>query len=363
MSQYTFKPNLNSYVDIIDINAINSGENKNTSNTSNTPNIQNKTYSLENYNVNLSYNSSNSIYIEIIFNINYSTYTTTIRTDDIINPNVDLDMLFYMMVKSFETKPNSGSNYQVSYEFNDKFLNLTFIATFDKLFVTKEVIRLEERILSDDKLLSSKLNEMEINYENKIKLLNEKIYELSNTEIVFGVHPTEFGKFFTAKPNDDILDFTTFDTYLYYGNYWDLNKLKSLKKIIMFDANFKYQRNIMDIYCVNVTYNYVIGYNSYNSLLNHLKNFLDVQMIYLPSVVELVIRFKSSGEIPQNLRSIPNLHTLVFENFANNQLNTFELIKSIQKLKKLVFKSCLNIGNLDEIKCWSGSRNIVLVLE
>lgn len=188
MSQYTFKPNLNSYVDIIDINAINSGENKNTSNTSNTPNIQNKTYSLENYNVNLSYNSSNSIYIEIIFNINYSTYTTTIRTDDIINPNVDLDMLFYMMVKSFETKPNSGSNYQVSYEFNDKFLNLTFIATFDKLFVTKEVIRLEERILSDDKLLSSKLNEMEINYENKIKLLN-----------------------------DDILDSTTFDTYLYYG--------------------------------------------------------------------------------------------------------------------------------------------------
>lgn len=145
--------------------------------------------------------------------------------------------------------------------------------------------------------------------------------------------------------------------------------MKSLKKIIMFETNFKYQRTISDIR-KDISGRYEIHNEFYSydgcfirTYLNHLSNFLDVQMIYLPSVVELVIRFKSSGEIPQNLRSIPNLHTLVFENFANNQLNTFELIKSIQKLKKLVFKSCLNIGNLDEIKCWSGSRNIVLVLE
>lgn len=52
-------------------------------------NIQNKYDLFDNFNVNLSYNLSNLIYIEINLNSNQSTYTTTVRTIDLINLNLD----------------------------------------------------------------------------------------------------------------------------------------------------------------------------------------------------------------------------------------------------------------------------------
>lgn len=132
-------------------------------------NIQNKSYSFDNYNINLSYNPSNSIYIEIIFNTNQSTYTTTVRTIDLSNLN--LDSFFNIIVKSFEFE----SNYKVNFDINDNFLNLTFYISFDNIFVINVAVRLDKVILLDNKLFINKLNEIETKYENEIKLLKYKI--------------------------------------------------------------------------------------------------------------------------------------------------------------------------------------------
>lgn len=349
-----YKSDITTYKSMIDVGTIGSINNVNNINT----NIQNKSYSFNDYNVILSYNSSNTIHIEIVFNTNYTTYTTTIRTDDLTNQILDLDGFFNMVIKSFDSKYKLDSNYKVDIELNNDFLLLSFTVSFDNLFVIKEVFRLDEKIVSDDKLLNNKLNDIENKYTNEIKSLKDEIKslkteicELKNTEIILGT-TDKFGKFISAKPNIEVLDFTTFDVWrLNLYNYLDLNKLKLLEKIIIYNHQF----------CCSIMPNLSIIHNSRGG--KSFVNFLDTFEIYLPSVVELVIIFKGNNDCITNLRSIPNLHTLTYQNYDNNLLNIDDLVKTVPKLKKLVLKSCSNVGNLVQIRTWTKEQGVELIIE
>ena len=63
------------------------------------------------------------------------------------------------------------------------------------------------------------------------------------------------------------------------------------------------------------------------------------------------------------LRSLPNLKKITWNNFANNQLVSFALIKNIPNIKHLIYITCLNIHELDQIKNWCESKGIRLEIK
>ena len=81
----------------------------------------------------------------------------------------------------------------------------------------------------------------------------------------------------------------------------------------------------------------------------------------LESVLE--IKFYNNIVSYNNFRSLPNLKIITWNNFANNQLDSFALIKNIPTIKQLIYMTCLNIHELDQIKNWCESKGIRLEIK
>jgi len=334
--------NINKYSDIIDIDALNINNNINKHvNT----NIISKNYVWNNYNVAICYTPNDNIYINIISNSTYQNFDNFIRQNDISN-GITLDIFYIMLTKAFEME----KDFDITCKFDFNSVEFSLNATLHGFFSISQIFTLNEKILSGDKILTTKLTELETKYQKKITQLETKIDELENEEIIFAYQNTAgtFGKFFSLKIKTTYINFTTVDyNRVWLGNYMDLNKFKQVEKIIMFSYQFKYQRTI--------------NYNHGNIFLDDLLNIFDTQQIYLPSVNELEIHFKTETVIPNNyLRSLPNLKKISFINYGNTALGTFDFIKNTTKLEHVIYKNCLNIQNLDQIKIWFDSKNLKL---
>lgn len=352
-----FKPDISTYSDMIDIDTIKSTKNP-TKSTKNSikliSDIKTNSWIYNSHNINITYTPDNSIYFIIVNNLTFVNYERTIRDGDLCSP-LNLEKFYFLITNCF----NSKEFYHIDWKYEPSTLNITFSAILDGFFNIIQTISLDEKVLSNEKVLTIKLTEMKTKHQEKINELKQEMFELKNTPIIFAHEPNRFGKFLSYSPLTPIFDFTKSDSYQWHGNYMDFNKLKELRKIIIFNSNFKYMRNVFDYY---------YGGNDYNNNFkgcysNSLQNIFDTPLIYIPSVIEIEVIYKDNSPIPSSLRSLPNLSKLSFYNFSNNVLSSFDLIKAIPKLTHLVYNLCLNIQNLDQIKNWCDSKNIKLEIK
>lgn len=357
-----FRSNPNDYADIIDVNSIsnssNSFNNRNIHSNSNSlfgSNVKTNSWTINSYNITVSFTPTDSIFINIVSNVTFANWDSIIRNSD-LSDYIDLDKFYVLMTNCFNSSSKQNSNYNIEWIYDESNLIIVFTAILDGFFDITQQISLKEKILSSDKMVTIKLTEMESHYKKEIERLHQRIAQLENYPIVFATHPTTFGTNFSCSPNSELIDFTQAIGFLFHGNYLDFNKLVGLKKIIMFNSNFRYYKTLPDIqYSMDKDAN---GFYHWS-----LSNLFDSPQIYLPNVQELTIRYNDSSSIPTQLRSLEKLTRLTFEQFGNTQLNSFELIKNIGKLKFLTFNNCLSIGNLDQIKNWSDSKNIHLEIK
>lgn len=328
--------------------------------------IQTKNWSINNHNISICYTPNKNIYIHIICNSTYKNYHKTIVESDLCNLSVDL--FYILMTRTFD----KTLNHSLNWGFDSNTLQLKFSTMLEGFFPLYQEIVLDEKVLSDDGVLTMAITEMEAGFLKEIEELKARIDELENRTIIFAFKPGIFGEFFTCKIRDRILDLTVGDGYCWLGNYMDFNELKCVERIIMFDEQVRYGRNVADFGYVqnNDNMSMVTNYTqrlwdsmpSYGNnyiFQNCLANIFNTPQIFMPSVTELEIIYKNSSS-PTNLNSLPNLRKLSFSKYSNNQLSTFQLIQSIPKLKHVVYSQCLNISDLDKIKNWCDSKNIRL---
>jgi hypothetical protein len=368
-----FKRNISNYANEIDVDLLlehrfgnKTKSNKSKSNTiiSNPPT---STWNWNEYVITSSLTSDDNIYINVMNNKTFQTWEKNICAYDLNDSGLSIQMFHTILAKSFE---QTNPSYSFQFELNRTKLTIIFDAILDGFFPISQSIDLDEKIISGDKTLTLKLGQIESNYQNQIDVLKKRIEELENEPIVFAVHPTEFGKTISCTISSKEFDFRGSSGFELLGNYMDFNKLKGLKKIIMYGNQFKYWRTMRDInYCsnnnlpdgVNIIYT---QYSSQYCYLSNLKNIFDTPYISLPNVTTLDVHFIDGSVFPTNaLRSIPNLARLSFYQWGNTQIYSFELIKSTPKLSHLVYSNCLNIANLDQIKNWCDSKNIKLEIK
>jgi hypothetical protein len=366
MHRQIYKKDVSSYSDIIDVDSLSETKSKIT-----TQLVKTENWVINDHNISTCYTPGDNIYINVISNSTYKNYDGVIRET---NLDMGLELFYTLVTRSFDSNstnlqnlPNKSSQhtYTLSWQFDTNSLRLTFSTVLDGFYPITQTIQLNEKILSGDKVLTLKLTEMESKHQAEISELKQQIYELENKGIIFAFDPNNFGKFFKLAPNTEIIDFEQATGYHWLGNYMDFNNLTRVKKIIIGNNNFGYTRTVNDItYNSNCGYNYMAGNNGIPYYLNFLFNIFDSPQIFMPSVLELEVKFKDGSQIPSNtLRSLPNLMKLSFNGYGNNQLNSFELVKQIPKLKQLEFWNCLNVQHLDQIKNWCGSKNIKLELK
>ncbi len=355
-----FKKSTSQFPELLDIDSINLNTRSN-QNFMSTQLVDSKTFVFNNYNITMSYTSDDNIFMNIINTITFQNYEGIIRDSDITS-NLSLELFNTLVNKSFGNQPN----YKVVFQVENNFIKINFTAILDGFFPIIQTIELREKVLSGDKALTLKLTEMEAKYKSEINELKKQIDELKNEEIIFAINPNKFGDYLKYSTNSKEFNFTKFDDWNWIGNYIDFNKLTCLTKIIIFDKNFNYQKTIKDIYTPqrgnieNHTYD-ASGWQFYE---NYLQNIFDSPQIFLPSVTELEIKFLNNARIfNDNLRSLPNLKKITWNNFANNQLVSFPLIKNLTNLKHIIFLTCLNIHELDQIKNWCDSKGIKLEIK
>ena len=359
------KLNPNDYSDMIDINLISKSTSKMNMGTQSQSQTQpqlidTNTWVFNNYNITLSFTSGDNIFMNIINTITYQNYEGVIRDSD-ISSNLSLELFNTLINKSFSNQ----LNYKVVFQVENNFLKMNFTAVLDGFFPIVQTIELREKILSGDKTLTIKLTEMESKYKKEINELNKQIGELKNEPICFAHHPTNFGEYFKYSKNTTEFDFTKVDGWAWLGNYMDFNKLTSLTKIIIYDKDFNYHKKVKDIWSPQrPTPDYFAqDANCWQFYENYLLNIFDSPQIYLPSVVELEIKFYNNIVSYNNFRSLPNLKIITWNNIANNQLDSFALIKNIPTIKHLIYMTCLNIHELDQIKNWCESKGIRLEIK
>jgi hypothetical protein len=372
MSKFT-KKGPDSYSDLIDVGTLKLGSsNKSNSKTtnSNTHTVINKNWISNDHNITSCYTPNNNIYLNVISNTTYKTYDGYIKDDD-LNTGLSLDLFHTMLCKcldetQIQTQTQTQSNYNIIWQFGDSVLNgdsvlkLSLNVILDGFFPVEQTIVLGEKVLSGDKMLTLKLTEMESKYQQKIAELEKQIYD---REIVFATHATEFGKHYKVKISEKTLNLMQCNGWNMLGNYMDFNLLTCLKKIIMYASQFAYTRNISDMRHPNgSTYQTHIDTNHGQFWRNCLKNIFNSTCIWLPSVTELEINYVISyTAVPDNqLRSLPNLSKISFINYGNSQIDSFTLIQNCPKLKHIIYKTCLSIHQLDQIKNWCDSKNIKL---
>ena len=359
------KLNPNDFSDMIDMDLISKSTSKmnfRTQSQTQTQLVDTNTWVFNNYNITLSFTSGDNIFMNIINTITYQNYEGVIRDSD-ISSNLSLELFNTLINKSFNNQPN----YKVVFQVENNFLKMNFTAVLDGFFPIVQTIEMKKKILTGDETLTIKLTEMEAKYKKEINELNKQIGELKNEEIIFAHHPTKFGYYLQYSKNTTEFDFTMGNDWAWLGNYMDFNKLTSLSKIIIYDKDFNYHKKVKDIWSPNkggVPDYFTQDANGWQFMENYLLNIFDSPPIFLPSVTELEIKFATNAQISNNtLRSLPNLKKITWNNFANNQLVSFALIKNIPSIKHLIYLTCLNIHELDQIKNWCESKGIRLEIK
>jgi hypothetical protein len=357
----------------------NSNSKSNTkSNTISSSEIVNKNYILEHYNISICTDSLTNIYINIINKSTYQNYETIIYDAD-LESNLNITKFIKIVYNCFESKPN----YKYNYELQSNSINFNFYADFDGFYDINQSICLMEKEISQDKQLSSKITELE-----------SRIRELETKEIIFGFDTTTFNNFIKIKINIDVLNMRQWNDpkFKWYGNLWEFNSFTNLKKIILDDNHFKYDYNpcvtdtkitfsngqdINTIPNILTNSNAALGNthpttNGYTYIplkptiqtittaQTQLDNMFNNTQLYFPNVSELVFYRKTGSNFNSYIfKSLPNLKKVVFEQYENMILTTFDFIKN-NKITHVVYNNCLNISQLDLIKNYFETNNLIL---
>jgi hypothetical protein len=351
----------------------NSSSNSSSNNISSSE-IVNKNYILEHYNISICTDSLTNIYINIINKSTYQNYEKIIYDED-LESNLNITKFIKIIYNCFESKPN----YKYNYELQSNSINFNFFADFDGFYDVAQSICLMEKEISQDKQLSSKITELE-----------SRIRELETKEIIFGFDTTAFNNFIKIKKNIDILDLRSWNDpkFKWYGNLWEFNSFENLKKIILDDNQFKYDYNpctvdtktnidfkigthdigvfktngwtINSPNVGNVIPTFTHNATSTTSVQTQLDNMFNNTQLYFPNVIELVFYRKTGNNFNSyTFKSLPNLKKVVFEQYENNLLTTFDFIKN-NKITHVIYNNCLNIHQLDLIKNYFETNNLVL---
>ncbi len=243
---------------------------------------------------------------------------------------------------------------------------MMILKMFITLFIYKSLKTIINISLKNKKLIA----ELESTHKKLITELEFKINSLESTPIIFGYSPHDFSNNLVYTPQTQLLDLTTInDKMVWCGNYFDFNKLTSVKTIILYTYQFKYRALQEHIMCTNIlepqlisTYNTNLSittlYNYPYQIIN-INNLFNHYTIYLPSVTEIFISYSSSLELQEEkLGSLLNLQEVTFNNFIV-KLSCFEFIKKNNKLKVIHFVNYTCINQLDEIKRYYDSNHII----
>lgn len=335
--------------------------------------IVTKNYDIENYNINTCTDKQTNIFLNIINKTTYQNYECIIYESDLDSP---LDIGTF--VKIFDNCLTNKPNYSFKLELQTELLLIHFLANLDGIFKISQTVTIKEKQFNADKQLSSKIIELET-----------RIKELETETIIFGWKNNELGKLMFVKRNIDVIDFRCWEKsagWEVLGNILDFNKLCNLKNIILFNNQFNFLftsavgfDKIIAIAAAaagasgSATTRYYDG--SYaatalnvcteeariaaSSAATTTGNVFDDFKILLPNVTQMSIHYKDAIINFNNHRfkSLPNLRKVVFEQFGNNQLNTFQFIKG-NKINHIVYNNCLNIAELDLIKIYFETNNL-----
>ena len=140
---------------------------------------------------------------------NFKNYDGFIRDHDL---SFGLNLFYTLMVKTFDSQQIENltnlEKYKLSWYFDSNSLSLTFLTTFDEFFPLTQTIYLKENIMSEDKTITLKINQIELKYqeeineinklkqqiknikENEIDKLKQQIKSLEDIEIIFAYHYT-----------------------------------------------------------------------------------------------------------------------------------------------------------------------------
>jgi hypothetical protein len=154
------KLNPQDYSDMIDMDLISSSTSK-MNMRSLKQLVDTKTFTINNYNITLSFTSDDNIFMNIINTITYQNYEGIVRDSD-ISSNLSLELFNTLINKSFNNQPN----YKVVFQVENSFLKMSFTAVLDGFYPIVQNIELREKILSGDKTLTIKLTEMEAKQRN-----------------------------------------------------------------------------------------------------------------------------------------------------------------------------------------------------
>ena len=301
----------------------------------------NKSYSFDNYNLTLCTDEATNIYINIINKKTFQNYETIIKEDDL---NLELRKFCGILYGCFEYK----KNYDFTYKLEATNLIINFSVCFDDFFEIHQSIEIKEKEFTQNKQQNAKLIQMDT-----------RIKELETEEIILGYHTTNFGDFIKFNINTEIIDLSKYpsENYKYYGNLWEINKFKFLKKIIINEEQlfYDYQPVIFKVgtHYINNLPSITTAYGGHKPSFissTQLTNMFDDVQLYFQNVVELTIIKNSVGNFENiRLRSLPKLRKITFKNYENTLLETFNFIK-VNGLKSVVYDNCLNIKELDLIK-------------
>lgn len=345
-------------------------------------------YTYSNHNISICYNPDSSIYFNVVSCGTFENYCGKITKEELDSVSSDinhltLDKLYHIITNAFESKPNYNIAFKYENTTKSNLLSIIFTVCFESFYDIEYIVQLNEKVLTNDKLYTIKLSEMELKFQSKINELEKQLDMLANEEIIFGHHKTKFNTLLKFSPKIKTLDLTNTDEYLWYGNYIDFNKLKYIKKIIMNNNNFEYEKTTLDDFKISdgdkinmyLSLNYATRFSgnlsyktesSNSTYLNHqnfLFNIFDSVQISLPSVEELEINYKIPYQLSSlYLRSLPNLSKITFINYANNELISFELIHNLKNLVELNYLVCKNIKDLDKIKNYCDEKKIKLII-
>jgi hypothetical protein len=311
-----------------------------------------------------------NIFFGAINKTTYQSYESIIRIGD-LSENLDIGNFFKIVCGCFESKPN----YTFTFELKSDSIIFYFTVCFDGFYQISQNISLIEKAYSQDKQLSLKIVELE-----------SRIEELETKEIILGFDRQSFGKFIKIKTNVEQIDFRPWNSpnFKWYGNVWEFNNFIGLKKIIIDDNQFIYDYNpcqvktnidfklggcdinsvdrIVSSIPINGSSHYKPSFthSAQTTVQTQLDNMFDNPQIYLPNVKEIVFHNKSCRDFTSfKFRSLPKLSKVVFEQYENNRINTFNFIKQ-NKITHVVYNNCLNIDELELIKNYFETNNFTL---
>jgi hypothetical protein len=314
-------------------------------------------YNINNYNVTISNNSNNNIFINVMNNISSQTYEGTFIKKD-IPTYLDIKGFFEFISKCFE----QTINYSVNFEVSDSKLLLDFNTILDFMNINHRLI-LRELILSDDRLTTTKINQLVLSLEalrlenlelkRQLSPLIVQVNEILSEEILIVCKPyITFNKYITE------LDLSNYNNNndIVWSN---VPKLPKLEKLILNNTKLNNKPpNAPDTIC---------ALNQINIISNHNHLIMDThrfEMFHFNNIKHLEIKFKEPPYIDQlgPMNMIPNLESLTLTNFLSNFV-VVSYIQPLTKLKKIIINNCKDFSELANIRNYIMEKNKEIEVE